>query len=111
MSGIIFLLLIIAAGVYGFIKMCKPNIQILPRGTVIAQSKQTITQGVITYSDWYVIELCPNCKRVIKDERKARYDDRCCIKCGHKNGYLFTTSTAVVRDVFKDGKFVETVLK
>jgi hypothetical protein len=65
----------------------------------------------ITFGDWYTIHTCPSCSVVIHDKDQARYYDRCCRKCGHSTGSLFDVDTVVVRDVYKCGKFIETVEK
>jgi len=62
-----------------------------------------------TFGEFYSIEICPKCHRLL-DEIKARYGTKCCYKCGHTNGDLFYCQTAIVRDRFVDGKFIETVV-
>jgi hypothetical protein len=70
----------------------------------------TPVEDKITYSEYYRIECCPECKRIIKDGKQARYYDRCCTKCGYSNGILFDTQNVTVRDVYKNGKYLETVI-
>lgn len=77
-------------------------------GIVVFQ--QTSFEGNITYSEFYSINICPKCHAVL-NERKARYDSRCCYKCGHSNcNTLFDTEKVVVRDVYVNGKFAETLV-
>jgi len=64
----------------------------------------------VTYSEFYSLDICPKCHRVL-NERKARYDTLCCYYCGHTNDSLFDTDVVIVRDRFKDGVFVDTVVE
>jgi hypothetical protein len=67
--------------------------------------------GTITHSQFYSIHICPKCHSVL-DHDKARYRTMCCYKCGHSNSsVLFDCKKVVVRDVYVNGVFKETVVK
>src|SRR5687767_8148213 len=86
----------------------KPNKD--PGSLQVVNVKESDRAGQkVTYSEWYTIDICPKCKHLL-DDYKARYDSKCCYKCGYRNGSIFTTSRVSVRDVYVEGKVVETVL-
>jgi hypothetical protein len=62
-----------------------------------------------TFSEFYSLEICPECHRVL-DHEKARYRSKCCYKCGYTNGSLFYCQTVIVRDRYVNGKFIETLV-
>lgn len=78
---------------------------------VVVYKPTALEQGVEKFSEYYCVDICPNCKSVL-DHDKARYKTRCCYKCGHKNdAVLFDTESVVVRDRYVNGKFIETIVK
>jgi len=72
--------------------------------TVTPKTNYSRTNMVI-YSEYYYQPICPKCNEIL-NEKKARYETRCCYKCGFSNGFLFTLHNRIVRDKYINGVFI-----
>jgi hypothetical protein len=68
-------------------------------------------EGEVTYGEYYHEHICPKCMRILNHD-KARYKSKCCYYCGHSNcSTLFNPEKVIVRDVYVNGYYRETVVK
>lgn len=70
---------------------------------------ETHSHGVVKYSEYYSVDICPSCKHILNHD-KARYDSRCCYLCGYSDDdHLFDCERLTVRDKYINGKYIETI--